>query len=258
MSIHPTAILEDRAEVHETAQVGPYSIIEAGAVVGPDCVIESHARIYGRTRLGRGNRVCHGASLGSAAQDLGYQPEKAKPLTIGDFNHFRECVNVSQGIKTDHGTRIGSHNYFMAFCHLGHDSQVGDHNILVNAASIAGHVELDHHVFLSGNVAVHQFCRIGAYAMVAGVSGVAQDVPPFVTADGHRARIVGLNAVGLRRNGFTQAQRSLIKAVYRLLFRSGLPLKEALARAEGEYPAPETDQILAFIRASQRGVVTFA
>lgn len=258
MRIHPTAILEDGAEVHESALIGPFAIVEAGACVGPDCVIESNARIYSGTRLGQSNRVCHGATLGSGAQDLSYCPEKAKPLIIGDFNHFRECVNVSQGIKTAQGTRIGSHNYFMAFSHVGHDCLIGDHNILANAATLAGHVVLEHHTFLSGQVAVHQFCRIGAYAMVAGVSGVPQDVPPFVTADGHRARLVGLNAVGLRRNGFNQAQRNLIKAVYRLLFRRGLPLKEALVRALDEYPAPETDQIIAFIRASQRGIITFA
>ncbi len=115
--------------------------------------------------MGRGNRVSHGATLGSAPQDLSYRPDKAKPLTIGDFNQFRECANISQGIKTDQGTRIGSHNYFMAFSHVGHDCQVGDHNILANSATLAGHVALEHHIFLSGQVAVHQFCRIGAYAM---------------------------------------------------------------------------------------------
>ncbi len=256
--IHPTAIVEAGARVHESCRVGPYAIIEAGALIGPECIIEGHARIYGLTRLGRGNIVRHGATLGSTPQDLSYHPDKAKPLTIGDFNQFRECVNVSHGLKTDTGTRIGSHNYLMAFSHVGHDCQLGDHNLLANGATLAGHVDLDHHVFLSGQVAVHQFCRIGAHAMVAGVSGVPQDVPPFVTADGHRARIVGLNTVGLRRNGFDQAQRRRIKAVYRLLFRAGLPLTAALEQATTAFPAPETDLILTFIRASQRGVIRFA
>ena len=255
--IHPTAIVEPGAEVHASTRIGPYAIVEAGACIGPDCVIEGHARIYGHTRLGQGNIVRHGATLGSSPQDLSYQPERAKPLVIGDDNQFREYANISHGLKTDQGTRIGSHNYFMAFTHVGHDCQVGDHNILANSATLAGHVELEHHVFLSGQVAVHQFCRIGAYVMVAGVSGVPQDVPPFVTADGHRARIVGLNSVGLRRNGFEQAQRSRIKSVYRLLFRAGLPLKEAMRRAERDLPGPETDQILAFLRASQRGLISF-
>ena len=256
--IHPSAIVEAGAWVHESCRVGPYAIIEAGALIGPECLIEGHARIYGLTRLGRGNIVRHGATLGSTPQDLSYHPDKAKPLTIGDYNQFREYVNVSHGLKTDAGTGIGSHNYLMAFSHVGHDCQLGDHNLLANGATLARHVELDHHVFLSGQVAVHQFCRIGAYAMVAGVSGVPQDVPPFVTADGHRARIVGLNTVGLRRNGFDQAQRRLIKAVYHLLFRAGLPLQVALNQAAATFPAPETDQILAFIRASQRGVIRFA
>jgi len=256
--IHPSAIIEAGAEVHPSVHIGPYAIIEAGTSIGPDCIIESHARIYAGTHLGQGNHVYHGATLGSPAQDLSYHPDKARPLTIGDFNQFREYTNVSQGIKTDQGTRIGSHNYLMAFSHVGHDCQMGDHNILANSATLAGHVEMEHHIFISGQVAVHQFCRLGAYAMIAGVSGVPQDVPPYVTADGHRARIIGLNTVGLRRNGFNQQQRGLIKAVYRLLFRSGRRLTEALSLAEREFPSPEARHILNFIRASQRGLISFA
>jgi len=257
-AIHPTAIIEAGAQVHPSVRVGPYSIIESGAVVGPDCIIESCARIYGATCMGAGNRVCHGVTLGTEPQDLSFTPELAKPLTIGDRNHFKENVNISAGVKSDGGTRMGNHNYLMAFSHVGHDCVVGDHNIFANAATLAGHVEMEHHIFLSGQVAVHQFCRIGAYAMIAGVSGVPQDVPPFVTADGHRAKIVGLNAVGLRRNGFTQEQRSRIKAVYRIIFRTGLRLPTALAEAEKSYPSPETEHIVMFIRAGQRGVISYA
>lgn len=258
MNVHPTAIIEEGARVHESAVVGPYSIIESGAVIGPDCVIESCTRIYGATRLGRGNRVCHGATLGAEPQDLGYSPDKSRPLTIGDHNHFKEGVNISRGVKTDEGTRIGSHNYFMSFSHVGHDCLIGDHNIFANTATLAGHVEMDHHIFLSGQVAVHQFCRIGAYALVAGVSGVPQDVPPFVIADGHRARIVGLNVVGLRRNGFTPQQRKTIKSVYRMVFRSGSRLADALEEADRTYPSPETREIVRFIESSRRGVISFA
>ena len=224
LSIHPSAIVEDGAQVHDTASVGPYSIIEAGAVIGADCRIESCVRIFAPTRMGVGNRVCHGATLGSDAQDLGFDPARARPLVIGDHNLFKEGVNISCGTKSEAGTRIGSHNYWMAYSHAGHDCVVGDHNIFANTATLAGHVEVGDRCFLSGQVAVHQFCRIGSYAMVAGVTGVPQDVPPFALADGHRARLVGLNVVGLRRGGFTQAQRSRIKAVYRLVFRSGLRL----------------------------------
>ena len=258
MSIHPTAIIEPGAALHPSVQVGPYSMIESGVVIGPECVIESSVRIYGGTRMGCGNRICHGATIGSEPQDLGYVPERSKPLTIGDHNQFRECVNVSRGIKTEQGTRIGSHNYLMAFSHIGHDCIVGDHNILANTATLAGHVEMDHHVFVSGQVAVHQFCRVGAYTMLGGVSGIAKDVPPYVIASGQRAVIIGLNLVGLRRNGFDQRSRSRIKAVYRTLFRTGLRLEEALARAEREHPGAETDAIVGFVRGSVRGVITFA
>lgn len=258
MPIHPTAIIEPGAELHPSVQVGPYSIIESGAVLGEDCVVESCARIYGQARLGRNNRVCHGVTLGAAPQDLGYTAAQAKPLTIGDDNQFREGVNISHGIKHATGTRIGSRNFFMAYSHVGHDCTVGDDNIFANTATLAGHVELDHHVFVSGQVAVHQFCRIGAYVMLGGVSGVPKDVPPFVIANGQRARIIGLNLVGLRRNGFDQARRNRIKAVYKLLFRSGLRLAEGLARAQQELPGPDTDSIIAFCRGSERGITGFA
>lgn len=259
MNRHPTAIIEDGAQVHPSVAVGPYSIVEAGAIIGEGCVIESCVRIYGHTHMGRFNRVCHGATLGSEPQDLSYAPDKAKPLTIGDRNHFKEGVNISHGIKYEQGTVIGSHNYWMTYSHAGHDCTVGDHNIFANSATLAGHCVVGDRTFLSGQVAVHQFARIGSYAMVAGVSGVAQDVPPYVTADGHRARFVGLNTIGLRRNGFDQAQRSAIKAVYRILFRSGLRLVDALLQVEETYPdSPQAAEIVRFVQASQRGIISFS
>jgi UDP-N-acetylglucosamine acyltransferase len=254
---HPTAIIEPGAALHPSVQVGPYSIIDSGAVLGEGCVVESCARIYGHTRLGRNNRICHGVTLGSEPQDLGYTPDRAKPLTIGDDNHFKEGVNISHGIKYDTGTRIGSRNLFMAYSHVGHDCTVGDDNILANTATLAGHVVLEHHVFVSGQVAVHQFCRIGAYVMIGGVSGVPKDLPPFVVANGQRARVIGLNLVGLKRNGFDAARRARIKAVYKLLLRSGLKLAEALDRAEQTLPGPDTDTIVAFCRGSERGIARF-
>lgn len=258
MNIHPTAIIEEGAEVHASVGVGPYSIVESGAVVGVGCVIESCVRIYGATRMGHHNRVCHGATIGAEPQDLGYTPEKSRPLTIGDYNHFKEGVNISRGIKTDLGTRIGDHNYLMAYSHVGHDCIVGNHNIFANTATLAGHVELEDRVFLSGQTAIHQFCRIGSLSMIAGVTGVPQDVPPFVIADGHRAKIIGLNVIGLRRGKYDQEQRSTIKAVYRMIFRSDLRLAEALVEAEREHPSAETRQIVRFIESSRRGILSFA
>lgn len=257
MSLHPSAIIEEGAELHPSVQVGPYSIIDAGAVLGEGCIVESCARIYGATRMGRYNRVCHGVTLGSEPQDLSYSPDQARPLVIGDHNQFRENVNISHGVKRDTGTCIGNHNYFMSFSHVGHDCSVGDYNIFANTATLAGHVELAHHIFVSGQVAIHQFCRVGAYCMLGGVSGVPKDIPPYLIANGQRARLIGLNLVGLRRNGFNQSQRSRIKAVYHLLFRSGLRLEQALCAAETKYPGPETEAIVAFVRGSERGVATF-
>ena len=254
--IHPTAIIEDGADLHESVRVGPYSIIESGAVIGAGCRIESNVRIYSGTRMGRNNRVDHGATLGCEPQDLGYRPGAGKPLTIGDDNVFREGVNISRGMKSETGSRIGSHNYLMGAVHFGHDCVLGDHNIFVNWAGLSGHVEVEHHVFVSGHTATHQFCRLGAYSMIAGGAGVRRDVPPFVTVDGHRAEIVGLNLVGLRRNGFNQEQRSSIKEAYRTLYKSGLKLKEALERLEDEDPTEEVESIIRFVEGSQRGILS--
>ncbi|MFC1684473.1 acyl-ACP--UDP-N-acetylglucosamine O-acyltransferase [Pseudomonadota bacterium] len=255
-NIHSTAIIEDGAELHPSVQVGPYSIIEAGAVIGEGCIIESNVRIYSATRMGQRNRVCHGVTLGSEPQDLSYTPEKSKPLTIGDDNHFKEGVNISRGVKEEHGTIIGNNNYLMAYAHVGHDCIVGDHNIFANTATLAGHVEMEHHIFLSGHTATHQFCRIGAYAMVAGVSGVPQDVPPYVVADGHRTEIVGLNLVGLKRNGFSPQQRTAIKKAYKTIFKSGLKPTEALEKLKAEDPPEEVQHIIRFFEASKRGMIS--
>ncbi|MDJ0741183.1 MAG: acyl-ACP--UDP-N-acetylglucosamine O-acyltransferase [Gammaproteobacteria bacterium] len=254
--IHPSAIIEDGADVDPSASIGPFSIVETGAIVGPCCEIQSNVRIYRHTRMGRDNVVCHGATIGSAPQDLGFAPDKAKPLTIGDGNHFKECVNISHGVKEEHGTVIGNGNYLMAFSHIGHDCVVGDHNVFANTATLGGHVEMGGHAFLSGHVAVHQFCRVGDYVMIGGVSGVRQDVPPYAMANGQLARFVGLNLVGLRRAGFSQVQRSAIKQAYRVLLQSGLRLPDALAQIAATADTDEVRNIVAFVERSQRGIVS--
>lgn len=254
--IHPSAIIQPGAQLHPSVRVDAFSIIESGAVLGEGCVIDSHVRIYAYTHMGSDNRVCHGATLGSEPQDLSYTPAKAKPLTIGNGNHFKEGVNISHGVKEEHGTVIGNGNYFMAYAHVGHDCVVGHNNILANTATLAGHVEVGDRVFLSGHTATHQFCRIGSYVMVAGVSGVPQDIPPFVLADGHRTEIVGLNVVGLRRAGFSQAQRNAIKHAYKVIYKSGLGLQAALEQLRAQAPSAEVQQIIAFIEGSKRGLIS--
>lgn len=254
--IHPSALIEDGAEIHPSVQIGPFSLIEAGARIGADCVIESHVRIYGHTRMGSNNTVCHGATIGSVPQDLSYAAEKARPLTIGDGNHFREYVNISHGVKEERGTRIGNSNYLMAYSHVGHDCVVGDHNILANAATLAGHVQLGDRIFLSGHVAVHQFCRVGDHAMVGGLTAVRQDVPPYVIANGQVAAFIGTNVVGLRRAGFSQAQRGAITLAYKTLLRSGLRTTDALEMLRHSADSDEVRNVIRFFEQSQRGIIS--
>lgn len=254
MAIHPTAIVDPSAEIHPSAEVGPYCIVEGDVVIGEGSVLESGARIYAGTRMGRGNRVHHDAVLGAPPQDLGYDPARPTRLEIGHDNTFREYVSVHRGSKEE-GTIVGDRNYLMAQAHVAHDCRLGDANILANGALLGGHVRVAHHAFLSGHVAVHQFCRIGAYAMIAGVSGVPRDVPPFVTADGHRAEIVGLNLVGLRRAGFDPQRRAAIKRAYRLIYRSGLPLTSALEALRAGEAGADVLEIADFFDSSTRGVL---
>ena len=255
-SIHPSAVIGETARIDPSASIGPFCIIEDGAEIGPGCVLDSHVRVFAPVRMGANNHICHGAAIGAEPQDLGFTPERARPLVIGDGNHFKENVVISCGIKEERGTVIGSHNYFMNAAHVGHDCIVGDHNVFASSATLGGHVEMEDRIFLSGLVAVHQFCRIGSHVMVGGVSGVRQDIPPYCMANGQYARFVGLNVVGLRRNGFSAGQRSAIKQAYRLLFRSGLGRGEALERLRGLDDSPELRHIIDFVERSRRGLIS--
>lgn len=254
--IHPTAIISDTAQIHPSVQVGPYCIIDSGAVIGEGCILDCYARVYANVVLGRHNRVYQGAALGAEPQDTGYTPDKAKPLVIGDRNHFKENTSISIGVKTAQGTRIGNDNYVMHAAHIGHDCIVGDHNVIANNAAISGHVTIQDHVFISGTVGIHQFCRVGSYAMISGVSGVRQDVPPYCTVNGQIARYIGLNSVGLKRRGFSAAQRNRIKDAYRLLLQSGLPRKAALQQLKQRADSAEENAIIDFVENSERGLVS--
>jgi len=254
MSIHPTALVDPSASLHPSVEVGPYSIIDADVHIGPDCVIESGARIFAGTRMGTGNRVCHGAVLGAEPQDLGFNPENSRPLLIGDYNQFREGVNISRGVKTEGGTQVGNHNYFMCGFHAGHDCRLGSHNVFGPNSTLAGHVELGEHIFISGLVAIHQFCFIGDYAMIAGCAKVVKDIPPYVTCDGNPARVVGLNTIGLRRGGFPAPVRAAIKRAYKVIYHQQLNTRQALEQL-AETPADEeTRRIIDFFQQSERGV----
>lgn len=255
MSRHPTAIIDAKADLHPSVEVGPYAVIGKGVVIGEGTRVGAHSVIEGRTRIGKGNRIFHFASVGADPQDLKYKGEDTE-LVMGDGNIVREFVTLHRGTAQDLGvTRIGNGNLFMANAHVAHDCVVGDGCVVANSAAVAGHCVIDDHVVLGGLVGVHQFTRIGAHAFVGGGSMVGMDIPPYCIAQGFPAELAGLNTVGLKRHGMTEEQLRRIKGVYRIFFRSKLGLNEALARAQAEFGGnAEIDSFLSFMSSSKRGV----
>jgi UDP-N-acetylglucosamine acyltransferase len=255
MSVHPTAIIGSGAKLHPTVEVGPYAVIGPQVEIGAGTMVGPHAVIEGRTRLGERNRVFQFASVGAQPQDLKYAGEDSA-LEIGNENLIREFTTLHKGTTGGGGvTRIGDRNLFMAYAHVAHDCQVGSGCVLANAATLGGHVEIGDHVILGGLAAVHQFTRIGQHAFVAGGAMVVMDVPPFCTAQGDRAELVGINSIGLARHGFSEDQIGRVKEAYRILFRSKLPLEEAVERLRTELgDEPEIKALLTFVTTSQRGL----
>lgn len=254
--IHPTAIIDRAATVHPRAKVGAYSCIGANVEIGADCEILQHVVIEGPTKIGPRCRIFPFASIGMEPQDKKFHGEVSY-LTIGSDNLIRENVTIHRGSEAGGGhTRIGSHNWIMAYVHIAHDCQVGSHIVLANATTLGGHVEIGDYSVLGGLTAVHQFCRIGDYALTGGQSMIAQDVAPFMIAAGNRAKAAGLNFVGLERNGFTKDQIEELNKIYRIFFLSGLSKDHALLKLEKDL---ELSTILKsfvdFINQSQRGIV---
>ena len=255
MSVHPTAIVTPGAKLHPTVEVGPYAVIGPRVEIGAGTTVGPHAVIEGRTRIGEGNKVFQFASVGAQPQDLKYAGEDSA-LEIGSENLIREFTTLHKGTTGGGGvTRIGNGNLFMAYAHVAHDCQVGNGCVLANAATLGGHVALGDHVILGGLAAVHQFTRIGQHAFVAGGAMVVMDVPPFCTAQGDRAELVGINTIGLARHGFSEEQIGRVKEAYRILFRSKLPLEEAVERLRTELgDQGEIQALLTFVTSSQRGL----
>ncbi|HEY4319374.1 MAG TPA: acyl-ACP--UDP-N-acetylglucosamine O-acyltransferase [Herbaspirillum sp.] len=259
-NVHPTAIIETGAQLDSSVEVGPYAVIGAHVSIGAGTKIGPHVVIQGRTTIGRDNTLYQFSSIGAAPQDKKYDGEETG-LEIGDRNTIREFVTLNLGTTQDAGvTRLGSDNLIMAYVHVAHDCQLGNHLILANNATLAGHVHLGDWVFLGGFTTVHQFCHIGAHAMTAFTAAVSQDVPPFVTAAGNRAAPVGINSEGLRRRGFSVDQIQAIKRGYKLVYRSGLPLEDAKAALLAEEQrstdaAPHLRLLREFIETSPRGII---
>jgi len=257
--IHPTAVIDPGASLGEGVEVGAYAVVGPQVTLGDGCRIGAHAIIESHSRIGKGTRVFSFASVGAPPQDLKFQGEETW-VEIGEGCIIREYVTVNRGTVGGGGTtRIGNNVLLMAYCHIAHDCSIGDRVIMANTSTLAGHVDIGTGAIIGGLVGIHQFVRIGSYAIVGALSGIPLDIPPYVTAvvgRGQKGRgLFGLNLIGLKRNRFPEETIAELKKAYRILFRLGLPLREALVRAEEETaPVPEVRHLLDFIRSSKRGV----
>lgn len=254
--IHERAVVDPSARLAEDVEVGPFAVIGPDVEIDSGTVIGPHVVIHGPTRIGRGNRIHQFCAIGEGPQDTGYSGEATR-LEIGDNNTFREFCTVNRATtKEDWVTRVGSNNWIMAYVHIAHDCKVGDHAIMANAATLAGHVEVGDHVVLGGFSKVHQFCRVGEHAFCGMDTGIKGDVPPYLMVSGIPARPKGLNAVGLRRRGFDRDTIRALRSVYRTLYRSGLRLEEAMERLDEEgSTVPEVARMRDFIRGTRRSIV---
>lgn len=255
MSIHPLAAVSPYALLGNNVKVGPFAVVEAGVTIGDDCMLASRVVVRSGTVMGCRNQVFEGAVLGGMPQHL-HMPEAPGRVLIGDGNIIRENATVHRAMDAHNTTSIGSNCLLMVGAHVAHDCKVGNNAILTNNAMLGGHVTVGDRAFISGAVAVHQFCRIGCFAMVGGLARVTQDVPPYVTLDGGTAMVVGLNRVGLRRAGFTAKEMNQLKAAYRIIYRSGLPWDEMLETLSAEFTTgPAADFATFFQGGHQRGFV---
>ncbi len=258
--IHPTAIVEPGAELHPTVEIGPYSIIGPEVVIGARTRIGPHVVIDGKTSIGEDNVFYQFSSIGAAPQDKKYNGEPTR-LEIGDRNMVREFCTINRGTAQDGGvTRLGNDNWIMAYVHLAHDCQIGNHTIFANNAQLAGHVQVDDWAILGGHSGVHQFCKIGAHAMLGMFTSLTQDVPPYVILNGNPAAAHGINIEGLKRRGFSKEAIQALRHAYKLLYKSGHTLDEAkaaLVAQEQSQPEHATHIRLLreFLETSTRGII---
>ena len=254
MPIHPTAVVDPRAEIHPEAELGPYAVVDGPVRIGAGTRLLPHAVVMGWTEIGEGNEVHSGAVLGDAPQDLSYRGARSY-LRIGDRNVFREGVQVHRGTGADTTTEVGDHNLLMANSHVAHNCRLGNHIILTNNAVLGGYVEVGDHAVLSASCAVHQFVRIGRIAIMRGMSATSRDVPPFSIIDWQHT-VRGLNVVGLRRAGFDETRIRTLKNAFQTLFRKRRNLGAAVDELKAGVGDPPEDiaELLEFIRSSRRGV----
>lgn len=257
--IHPSAIVSPLAQLHSSVTVGPYSIIGEHVQIDEGTTVAAHVVIEGQTRIGKHNRIFQFNSIGAIPQDKKYAGEPCR-LEIGDHNTIREFCTLNIGSPGDTGiTRVGDHNWIMAYAHIAHDCVVGNHTVLANNATLAGHVQVGDYVTLGGLTGVHQFVKIGAQAMVGFASAITQDVPPYMLVDGNPLTVRGINAVGLKRRGYGTDQMAAVKQMHKLLYRDGLTFahaKEAIALLATSMPEAATEVALMtdFLAQASRGI----
>ena len=251
VAIHPTAVVSPKAHLSSGVTVGPYAVIEDGVVIGTDCQIAGHAVIKRYTTMGARNRVFEHATLGGEPQDVKFRGEQSH-LLIGDDNMIRENVTIHRATGEGNVTKVGSRNFLMIGVHIAHNCVLEDDCIFANGTALAGHIQVEDHVFLSNEVGVHQFVRLGRYAMVGAKAKIVQDVLPFLITDGNPCRVRGLNSIGLRRAGFSAEARLNLKRATHLLLRSMLPLEAALAGME-RLDDENVLHLIRFVRGSRRG-----
>ena len=255
VQIHSTAIVDLTAEIGAGTVIGPYCVIGAGVVLGQNCWLQHHVTLCGPMRAGTGNKFYASCSIGQQTQDLKYQGEPTY-LEIGDENTFREFVTISRSTTSKGKTKIGSRGTFLAYSHIGHDCKVGDEVVFSNNGTLAGHVEVGDHAVIGGLTAVHQFCRIGRFAITGGCSKIVQDVPPFMIADGNPAEIRGVNLIGLERKNYPPESVKSIKEAFRLIYRSKYNTGQAVEAMRKELPpSTEITEIVEFIEKSERGII---
>jgi len=256
-NVHPSAVVHPDARLSPGVEIGPFCLVGGGVTMGPGTVLESHVHIDGQTDIGADNRFFPFVAVGGFPQDIGYKGEPTR-IRIGDRNIFRESVTVHRPtIKQNLVTLIGDDNYFMAYAHVAHDCVVGNKTIFLHGATLGGHCVVGDSALVGAMSGVHQFCRIGRFSFMGGGSMITQDVLPFCRVAGQRpTRMIGLNLVGLRRNGFSRERIAAVKAVFNILFYQGLNTAQARARIEAEIPpSPDREEILSFVRAAKRGFV---
>lgn len=254
--IHSHAIIDPSARVADDVEVGPWTLIGPEVEIGPGCKIESHVVIKGPTRIGAGNHIFQFSTIGEATPDLKYRDEPTY-LVIGDNNIIRENVTIHRGTVQDRSeTTIGDSNLIMAYVHIGHDSVIGNHTILVNNTALAGHVKVGDWAILSGYTLVHQFCKIGAHSFSGMGTAIGKDVPAYVTVSGAPAEAKTINIEGLRRRGFSSEAIGQLRRAFKIVYRQGLTLDLAIQRLETMLSdTPEVKVMIDSIRASERGIV---